>query len=73
MTKTTVTKHEDGICLNNQRVGNLIKYLKGFPPEAKVEIWHDNKSHDCQICCNFEHQKEKLTVQLMLGTFLREA
>ena len=56
-----------GICLNNQTTTNLIKYLKQFPKDSKVTIWHDYKTFDCQICCNFEHQDKTKTAQLMLG------
>ena len=65
--KTTQSKLGKGICLNNQTTGNLITYLQRFPKNAKVTIWHDYKTYDCQICCNFEHQKETKTAMLMLG------
>jgi len=60
----------DGICLNNQTVDNLIKYLQQYPDNARVTIWHDYKTFDCQICCNFEHQKKTNTVQVMTGTLI---
>ncbi len=69
----TEVKVLGGVCLNNQTAANLIKYLQEFPPTAKVEIWSDYKSYDCQICCNFEHQAETQTVMLMLGDFIHVA
>lgn len=67
------TDIEQSVCLNNQTVENLIKYLQRFPADAKVQIWHDYKDYDCNICCNTEHQIETNTVQLMLGQFVRES
>ncbi len=61
------------VCLNDQTAANLIKYLQTFPPDAKVEIWSDCKSYDCQICCNFEHQAETKTAMLMPGAFIHES
>jgi hypothetical protein len=58
------------ICLNQQTAANLIAYLQTFPPEAKVTIWHDYKTYDCQICCNTEHQQKTQTAMLMLGQFV---
>lgn len=66
--KVVMSEPEKGICLNNQTVGNMRKYLKDFPDDAKITIWHDYKTFDCQICCNFERQKETSTVMLMLGS-----
>ncbi len=60
------------VCLNNQTTGNLIKYLQGFPDDAKITIWHNYKTYDCQICCNFEHQQKQNTVQVMTGSFIAE-
>ena len=73
-TKTRTKVEVPGeVCLNNQTAANLIKYLQTFPPDAKVEIWSDYQSYDCQICCNFEHQVETKTVMLMLGNFLHNS
>ncbi|MCJ7483923.1 MAG: hypothetical protein MUO31_13270 [Thermodesulfovibrionales bacterium] len=72
-TKQTKTNYvatpifNDDICLNNQTVGNLKKYLAHFSDDAKVIIHHACIVYDCQICCNFEHQEETNTAQLMLG------
>ena len=62
----------DGISLNHQTVGNLTKYLQMFPADAKVVIHNtdrtgDYRIFDCQIACNFDHQKENNLVQLMPG------
>ena len=49
---------QDGICLNQQTVGNLKLYLNRFPDNARVFISGVGKSYDnydCQIACNFEH------------------
>ena len=59
-----------GICLNVQTAGNLITYLRRFPKDAKVEIWHDYKTYDCTICCNFEHQQKRKTVMVMTGSII---
>lgn len=67
------TEIESSVCLNNQKVGNLIKYLQRFPADAVVTVWHDYKEFDCQICCNTEHQIDTNNVQLMLGQFVRES
>ncbi len=66
---------QDGICLNNQTAGNLIKYLQTFPADAHVVITAvdsagDDRNYDAQIACNFEHQEKTQTVQLLLG-FIR--
>lgn len=66
---------DETIRLSNQTVGNLKKYLAGFPDDAKVTIsgvGDHYTDHDCQIACNFEHQKEKNTVQLTLGDLIEE-
>lgn len=60
----------ESICLNNQTTTNLIQYLRQFPPGSPVKISHDYKNWDCQIACNFEHQKETGIAQLMLGLFI---
>ena len=69
-----MSKYEDtvkSVRLNNQTVGNLKKYLDRFPNDAKVFIVDGQyKNRDCQICCNFDHQEEKNTVQFMLGDFI---
>ena len=58
--------HLTAICLNDQTVGNLKKYLNLFPKDAKVVItdWKQG-NFDCCICCNFEHQIKTNIVQLM--------
>ena len=63
---------QDGICLNNQSAGNLIKYLQHFPADARVVITAADRegnyqNYDAQIACNFEHQEKTQTVQLVLG------
>lgn len=73
MAKETPTqKEKGGIRLNKQTVGNLMDYLQEFDSDAKVTIWHDYKTFDCQICCNFEHQHETSTVNIMLGDFIEK-
>ena len=67
-----VQKKVEGICLNNQTVGNLKKYLSQFPNDAKVVIHSADRggvyyNFDCQIACNFDHQHETNTVQLLMG------
>lgn len=47
--------------------GQLIEYLQGFEKDAKVRIWHDYKTYQCQVACNFDHQWEINTVLLLLG------
>lgn len=59
-----------GIQLSDQTAGNLINYLQRFPADAKVTIWHDYKTYDAQISCNFEHQQETKTAMLMTGVIL---
>jgi len=61
------------ICLNNQTVGNLKKYLSRFPDDAKVSIHNVDRqgnyvTYDCQIACNFEHQEKTKEALLILGT-----
>ena len=62
----------DAICLNNQTVGNLKRYLDTFPDEAEVVISatdrEGNYHHwDCCIGCNFEFQREHNRIVLSLG------
>ena len=59
-----------GIYLNNQTTTNLIQYLNQFPPGSPVKISHDFKNWDCQIACNFEHQRKTKTAQLILGLWI---
>ena len=66
------TMGHNGICLNHQTAGNLIKYLQTFPADAKVVIHSvdrtgDFRNFDCQIGCNFEYQQENNLVQFILG------
>jgi len=68
--KTKTQNKRDSVCLNDQTVGNLKKYLNRFPDDAKVYIWHDYKNWDAVICCNFEHQEADNIVQIMLGQFI---
>lgn len=72
MAKKVGEHKTEGICLNNQTVGNLKKYLSRFPEDAKVVITTtdregDYHNYDCQIACNFEHQHETNVVQFILG------
>lgn len=60
-------KEGEGVRLNHQTAENLIAYLSRFPAKAKITIWHEYKTYDCQICCNFEHQAKTKTVNLMTG------
>jgi len=64
--------------VNQQTAGNLIKYLKSFPKDAKVVIHNHNENYgyyvsDCQIACNFEHQKETNQVMFTLGNFIERS
>ena len=68
--RKTQSQLGEDICLNDQTTENLIKYLQRFPKGAKVEIWHDYKTYDCQICCNFEHQQDTKTAMVMTGTII---
>lgn len=67
------SKEKKPICLNNQTVGNLKRYLEEFPDDARVVIHayshnhQDYKIFDCQIGCNIEHQKETNRVILLKG------
>ena len=65
-------KKDESISLNDQTVGNFVEYLQKFPDDAKITIWHDYKTYDCQICCNFEHQAEKNTLQVMTGGIIND-
>lgn len=61
---------DEAIRHNNQTVGNLRKYLAGFPDDAKIVIsgiGENYADHDCQIACNFSHQEKENTVQFILG------
>ena len=61
------------ICLNNQTVGNLKKYLAGFPDDARViisGIGESYQDHDCQIACNFEQQEKANVVQFIPGSLI---
>ena len=65
----TMIMPED-ICLNNQTVGNLRKFLESFPDDAKVVIsgiGESFASYDCQIACNFEFQRDQKLVQFIVG------
>ena len=60
------------ISLNQQTVGNLKNYLNEFSDDAKVSIHHVDRegnyiTYDCQIACNFEHQKETNEALFLLG------
>jgi len=68
----TMPDFREGVCLNNQTVGNLKKYLRKFPNDARVVITSTDsegnyRNFDCKIACNFEHQFKTNTVQLILG------
>ena len=71
--KHIATPHfEKGVCLNNQTVGNLKKYLDRFPDDAEVVIVAANKEGnyhhwDCWIGCNFEYQESHKRVVLHTG------
>lgn len=70
MRKNNKHTETESICLNNQTVGNLKKYLTRFPNSAKVVIAGVGKNYidyDCQIACNFEHQEKTNTVMFTLG------
>ena len=72
MVKNVKHTETETICLNDQTVGNLKKYLARFPDDAKVVIHCTDKSgsyhnYDCQIGCNFDYQEENNTVQFCLG------
>ena len=71
-TKTKQNKHKESICLNDQTVGNLKRYLNQYPDNAKVVISSMDKKgnyidYDCQIACNFEHQQKENVVQFIPG------
>jgi len=72
MAKNVKHTKTEAICLNNQTVGNLKKYLARFPDDAAVVIYSTDMNgncinFDCQIACNFEHQVETNTIQFVLG------
>ena len=72
MAKNTKHSKNESICLNNQTAGNLGRYLKGFPPDARVVIHGTDsegcyQNYDCQIGCNFEYQEKAKTVILFRG------
>ncbi len=72
MAKNTKQINGESICLNDQTVGNFKKYLAMFPDDARIVIHstdHEDYYHnyDCQIGCNFDHQKETNTVMVFQG------
>lgn len=63
---------QEPICLNNQTVGNLKKYLSRFPDDASVVIHAKLNSGewancDCCIACNFEYQQKENIAILYCG------
>jgi len=69
---TKIMSKGKGVCLNNQTVGNLKRYLDLYPDNAKVVITHTDRegnyiNYDCQIACNFEHQEKENVIQFILG------
>ena len=60
-------KDDAGICLNNQTVGNLKKYLSGFKNDAKVIMRTGENYFDVEIGCNEDYQKKVQEVLLLKG------
>ena len=66
----TMALKSGDIRINNMDVGNLKKYLDNFPDDAKVVIAGQGAKFedlDCQIACNFDHQRSENVVQFTVG------
>lgn len=74
MAKNVKHPKDEVIRLNKQTAANLIKYLQGFPRDAKVVIHGmDNTgyhNYDCQVGCNFEHQQKTNTIIVFRGDII---
>lgn len=77
MTKNTKVKKETDeiVCLNEQTVGNMKKYLNRFPDDARIIIHArlnagEYRNFDCCIGCNFDYQQENNMVFLYPGLFV---
>ena len=57
--------------LNDKTIKSLKEYLNSLPDDTKLVFIDGNYNERIlQTCCNFEHQKEIRTVQVMAGEYI---